>query len=270
MHYIIQENVFRESHYNILIQTIQRSGFSYDIVRIFPFVDKIVNINDIPAIGYNVDDLPNYQFPNEKCFVFGAVKLARICSKHNIYPGSQLNDNHDYEVYSKYYKDNLLNYNSSVYNINDNFEWKASEYFIRPTKDSKLFTGEIFTKDKWLNTLQYISHNKLFKDEQTNIQVTTVKKIYKEVRCWVVNKKIVTASQYRLNNKTILDNMVDDDGIQFAQQMVNIFQLNDCFVIDICLTEQGWKIVECGCINACGFYLADLSKLINKLEDYYG
>lgn len=269
MYYIIQENIFRESHYNKLIEIIDKAGLDYDIVRIFPFIDKIVNINDIPEIGYNVDDLPEYKFPDKKCFVFGAVKLARICAEHNVYPGSLLNDNHNFEVYSKYYKDYLLNYKSAIIDINTEFNWYFNEYFIRPTKDSKLFTGAVFTKEKWLNTLEYINHNKMLKDKINNIQVTSVKKIYKEIRCWVVNKEIVTASQYTLNGKFHLDDLVDEDAIEFAQVMVNKFQLNNCFVIDICLTENGWKIVECGCINACGFYLSDLNKLINKLEEFY-
>lgn len=269
MHYIIQENVFRESHYNILLEVIEKSGLKYDVVRIFPFVDKIVNLKDIPEWGYNVDDLPEYKFPKEICFVFGAVKLARICSEKNIFVGSLLNDNHDYEVYSKYYKDNLLNYQCAVLDINEFTSFPSGEYFIRPTKDSKLFTGAVFTPEKWLNTVEYIKHNKMLLYDVNNIQVTTVKKIYKEIRCWVVNKEVVTASQYQLNGKYVLDSFVDPDGIEFAQKMVDIFQLNDCFVIDICLSEYGWKIVECGCINACGFYLADLNKLINKLEEYY-
>lgn len=247
----------------------EKSGFNYDVVRVFPFVDKIANIKDIPPVWYDVDEIPEYEFPKETCFIFGAVKLAMICRSKNIFVGSLLNDNHDYEVYSKHYKDNLLNYDSKIYDVNYDFNWDNEKYFIRPTKDSKLFTGGVFMKSKWSNTLEYIKHNDMVGEGVINIQVSTVKKLYKEVRCWVVNKKIVTSSQYSLNGKFVLDTFVDPDGLEFAQQMVDLYQLNDCFVIDICLTENGWKIVECGCINACGFYLSDLNKLINTLEEFY-
>ena len=60
MHYIIQENVFREQHYDMLQKSIDRLGLSYTTVRIFPFVEKIVDLKDIPDGPYNVDDLPEF------------------------------------------------------------------------------------------------------------------------------------------------------------------------------------------------------------------
>jgi hypothetical protein len=51
--------------------------------------------------------------------------------------------------------------------------------------------------------------------------------------------------------------------------MVNLFQLAEVFVIDICLSDQGWKIVECGCVNSAGFYAADLQKLLMSIEDHF-
>ena len=40
-------------------------------------------------------------------------------------------------------------------------------------------------------------------------------------------------------------------------------------VDDVCLTDKGWKVVECGCINCAGFYKADLQKVIISLENYF-
>ena len=51
--------------------------------------------------------------------------------------------------------------------------------------------------------------------------------------------------------------------------MVDIYQLSDTFVIDVCLTDNGWKIVECGSTSCAGFYDADMQKLIMALEDKY-
>ena len=51
--------------------------------------------------------------------------------------------------------------------------------------------------------------------------------------------------------------------------MVNLYQLAEAFVIDVCLTENGWKIVECNCINCAGFYDGNMQKLIMELEYYF-
>ena len=107
-------------------------------------------------------------------------------------------------------------------------------------------------------------------NEDTQIQVSTVKKIYKEIRFWVVGGKIITGSQHRLGNQTIYDDVFEPEAQVFAQSMVDKFQLAEAFVIDVCLTDNGWKVVECGCINCAGFYKSDLQKMIMSVEDYFG
>ena len=51
--------------------------------------------------------------------------------------------------------------------------------------------------------------------------------------------------------------------------MIDIFQLAKSFVIDVCLIDNGWKIVECGSISCAGFYDADMQKIVFALEDTY-
>lgn len=275
MHYIIQENVFKEQHYDMLQKTLDRFGLTYDTVRIFPFIDKIVSLKDIDHINegsYDVDDLPDFKSTEDKVFVFGGLKLARLAADQNFTPSSLMNANHDFQVYSKYYKENLLNYDSEIHSVGSNLPWQPNEVkFIRPTKDTKSFTGKVFTETEWKNTMENYLHN--FRsnqfNEQTEIQVSTPKIIHKEIRFWVVDGKIITGSQYRLGNNVIYDDIYEQEAIEFAQNMVDKFQLAKGFVIDVCLTDNGWKIVECNCINCAGFYKADLQKVIIALENYY-
>jgi hypothetical protein len=271
MHYIIQENVFREQHYEMLLKSVQRMGLPHTTVRIFPFVDKVVNLEDIDDKegGYNVDDLPDFSPSQSKVFVFGAIKLARIVAKKGWQPGSMMNTNHDYEVYKHHYKENLLNYDSQILKVSDKIVWQPGETkFIRPTQDTKSFTGSVFTQIEWEEAVErnlYNYRSEIF-NEETLIQVSSVKEIYKEIRFWVVGGKIITGSQYRIGNQTLYDEYYEEEAKEFAQSMVNIFQLAEAFVIDVCLTEKGWKVVECGCINCAGFYKSDLQKVIGALE----
>jgi len=64
-----------------------------------------------------------------------------------------------------------------------------------------------------------------------------------------------------------LDENVDKDAYTFCKKMVNLFELNDAFVMDLALTENGYKIIECGCINSAGFYRADMQKLLIAIEE---
>jgi hypothetical protein len=38
---------------------------------------------------------------------------------------------------------------------------------------------------------------------------------------------------------------------------------------DIADTPEGYKIIEFGCIHNCGFYDANLSKLIQSIVEYF-
>lgn len=272
MHYIIQENVFRENHYDLLFKAMDRLGLSYTVVRSFPFVDKIVDLKYINEENFNVDELPDLVLPTNKVFVFGAIKLARLAKEKGWFPGSMMNSNHDFKVYSKYYKDNLLNYDSEILTLGSKFEWKPNEVkFIRPTKDTKSFTGQLFNEFEWKDMVENYLHN--YRSEQfnesTEIQVSTPKNIHKEIRCWVVGGKVITASTYRIGNTVVYDDMVEQEALDYAQSMVDIFQLADAFVIDVCLSDNGWKIVECGCINCAGFYKSDLQKTIIAIEEHF-
>jgi len=54
----------------MLEKNLQRLGLSYNTVRVFPFVDKIVDIKDIPDGPFNVDDLPDL-VTGDNVFCFG-------------------------------------------------------------------------------------------------------------------------------------------------------------------------------------------------------
>lgn len=252
MHYIVQENLFREEGHAKLMNCLNKFDISHELVTVFPFVEEV-----------------EFKTDRKDVFVFGSLKLARLSKKYSWTPGALITENHDYNVYSKYYKDNLLNYDSRVIDFGDDFDWKCDQHFIRPCLDSKSFTGKVYEKTEW----DKFKDRMLSHQEDTTlrfdskIQVAVPKRITQEVRCWVVKGKIVTQSTYRRGSFLVYDNIVDQDALDFAQDMVDIYQLADTFVIDVCLTDNGWKIVECGSTSCAGFYDADMQKLIMALED---
>lgn len=270
MHYIIQENIFKEPHYNLLVETMERLELSYQLVRVYPFVDKIVELKDIPDVLDNIDDLPDIIVDRKDVFLFGSVKMARITANLGWKPGSQINENHDFSVYSKYYKENLLNYDSLITTFSTPLEWVVPRKFIRPTKDSKAFTGKVYSKEGWI---QFVNDFKPQSDSiltlDTVIQVSSIKQIYKEIRFWVVNGKVITGSQYAIGGEVLYNKYFEPEAQEYAQSMVDIYQPADAFVIDVCLTENGWKVVEINCINCAGFYLCNMQKMIMELEYFF-
>jgi hypothetical protein len=253
MYYVVQENVFNEANYDNLVLALDKLFLPYEIVKVKAFINSF-----------------RVQTKRKDVFPFGSLKMARLSVKRGWRPGSQMNANHDYLVYRDYYKENLLNYDSRIQKFGDDF-FSKELFFARPTKDTKVFTGRVFDMQEWRDFVAYSltnGHSTLL-DIDTEIQISTVKKIQQEIRFWIVKGEIVTASQYRLGNRLILSDDIDKAAYKFCYKMIDIFQLNDAFVMDLALTENGYKIVECGCINCAGFYKADMQKLLMKLEDSF-
>jgi hypothetical protein len=253
MYYIIQEKLFREHEWDDLIKGLERLDLEYEVVKLLPFVDDF-----------------EFKTNRKDVFCFGALKMARIVPKYGWNPGVIMTPNHDFQVYKKYYKDNLLNYDSKIYKFGEDFKWNG-DFFVRPTLDTKTFTGKVHSMESW----------KKFRDEQltnghtttltkdTDIQVSSIKNIQKEFRFYIVDGNIVTASLYREGSFIRYSDIIDDGATEYCREMIDIFNLAPAYVMDICLTDEKWKIIECGTINCAGLYKANISLLLMKLEDYY-
>lgn len=256
MYYIIQENTFREENYNVLVETLDRFKLPYEIVKVRPYLEDF-----------------DFETDRKDIFCFGSVKMSRLGKKYGWKPGSLLNDNHDYRVYSKYYKENLLNYDSKIQRFGDDIN--DDYFFARPCEDNKTFTGKVFSKQKWIDfkTEFYKRGEETSLNEDTEIQVSSIKNVTKEYRFWVVGGKVVTGSLYRMGNWIYYNHIVDEGALEFAQKMVDIYQLSEAFVIDICEViindKPEYKIIECGCINSAGFYKANMPKMIESIELYF-
>ena len=85
---------------------------------------------------------------------------------------------------------------------------------------------------------------------------------------YIVQENVFRESHYN-NLIEVMDRMCLEYKVVRIFPFVDKYQLAEAFVIDVCLSEHGWKIVECGCINCAGFYCSDLQKTLTALEDFY-
>jgi len=252
MYYIVQERLYKEDEWDVLIDSLERLELDYEVVKLRPFIDDI-----------------EFETDRKDVFCFGALKMARISPKYGWKPGCIMTPNHDFMVYRKHYKNNLLNYDSTIHNFGDLVLHRDS--FVRPTLDTKTFTGKIFTPQEWEEFKEYSFKNghTTTLSKETEIQVASIKNIQKEFRFYIVNGEIITGSLYRTGCFINYSDIIDDGAIEYCKEMIKIFQLADAFVMDICLTDGEWKIIECGTINCCGLYKANIPKLLIALEDYF-
>jgi len=260
MYYIVQERLYREDEWDDLIHALERFNLNYEIVKLIPFVDDF-----------------EFETKEKNVFCFGALKMARLAPKYGWYPGILMTPNHDFNVYKEYYKENLLNYDSKIYRISEDFEWNG-DFFVRPVLDTKIFNGRPYAMQDWKKeSNRLLCNSKSDKDngitnivsEDTLIQVSSLKNIQKEFRFYIVDGKIATASLYKEGYFVRYSDIVDQGAIDYCNEMIKVFQLADAFVMDICLTDDEWKIIECGCLSCAGLYKANIPKLLMALEDKF-
>ncbi len=102
----------------------------------------------------------------------------------------------------------------------------------------------------------------------TELMLSEPKRILKEWRLWIVGAQIVTYSLYRDGSRVVYRHEIDEDALEFAKTMVSLHpDYSPAYVMDVCRTEEGLFIVETNCLNAAGFYAADLEKLVNAIEE---
>lgn len=256
MFYVIQENVFKETHYNLLIECLDKFKFDFEIVKFRPFCHDI-----------------EHTTTRKDVWCFGSVSMSKAAKKYGWKPGSMYNKNHDFEIYAKHYGEHMLNADGVVMTVNDPLPSNYEMFFARPTKDTKSFSGQVFMDyswNEWVDEIRKLKKRELSKSMlnlETKVLLAPLKEIQQEVRCWVVNGKVVSASRYKLGSRVLYQNYDDETFFtSFAQKMVDIYQPAKAFVLDICLSNDELKIVEINCINCSGFYHCDVQKLIEAIE----
>lgn len=260
MHWILQNNLFNEQAYQTLVDTLERMEIPYTIHKVIPFVGELV-----PA--------PEPESTNVICM--GSYSLRHSAVKYDWEPGVFDLEYADFQMQREKWGEHMLNFDSRVVPFKD-VDFDDELMFLRPTQDSKVFAGKVFTKEEfyeWKHKVVDLEEdfgNSLTKD--TLIQVTPPKVIWAEYRFWVVKEKIVTASLYKRGRQVIYKQVSKHerpDLFDYVNARINEWEPHDAFVIDVCETPDGLKIVEINTLNSCGFYDADIPALVDALEEAF-
>ena len=227
----------------------------------------------VPFIG---DLIPEPSVPNpEAVILFGSYTLWKYAEAHRYWPGVfKLRPFVHETIWHPY----LLNGRDArfielrdipVQLIDDGKTW-----FVRCVEDSKEEPGNVKSSGDIIRMAEQVLT--LEPDEipdgslchSTVLMLTEPVHILKEWRLWIVGGQVITYSLYKDGANVIHRHDIDEDVLEFAQRLVNLNpHYAEAYVMDICRTDAGLKLLETNCINAAGFYAADLSKLVIALED---
>lgn len=166
----------------------------------------------------------------------------------------------------------MLNADSVVSRFADAV-FNRESLFVRPVDDSKHFAGRVFDRaefEDWQRrvcALREEDGSTLTAD--TRIQLAPPLEIHAEYRYWVVKGRIVTRSLYKRGARVFYSSEVDDRLDEYVRACLHEWLPHETFVIDVCDTPMGMRIVEINTLNAAGFYAADMQRLVSALQDAY-
>lgn len=255
MFYVLQENVYKEHHWNTLKDYLERYNLEYEIVPWRPFIGKV-----------------EVKTKRKDVWFWGSIDTGIELQDHGWYPGIMYSYRHDFELYKARYGGNMLN-SDAVFQNFGYIENEWLDFFVRPTRDTKIFTAKVYDKKEWNDYVRETIDSGSLAEirKKTRMMVCSPKAgIQQEIRCWIVDGEPVTMSQYKIGRRVNMLNMDNNqEAYIFAKNMAKIFSPSRVYVLDICLYQDEYKIVEINCANMSGFYDISMSKLIQSLENAF-
>lgn len=140
--------------------------------------------------------------------------------------------------------------------------------FIRPDADDKSFAGEVMSYNDitiWIENLLSIGYTTPNVD--TLVAIAPNKAIIQEWRCFIAEGKYIAGSRYRVNGRLSVEHHVPIEVQRFAEAAyAKCGGLPAMVAIDIGLEDEidepCYRVIEAGCMNACGFYASDIPIIV--------
>lgn len=267
MHWILEkptDNINKTSQdlaQEKLIAVLKKKGITFSFHKVIPFIGHLS-----PSIKDNI----------KHAICIGPYSMRHSAKEHRLYPGVFDIEHFDFVIQKQKWGHEMLNSDSVITNFNQlNDLNEDKDYFVRPVDDSKCFAGNVFNGasiNEWKRnviTLDENGDNYGSLTGNTMLQFSSVKKIKSEYRFWIIKGKIITYSLYKKNGEVFCSNNINDNVIEYVKEVVDIWQPNEAFVIDIADTPEGFKIIEINTVNAAGFYHADIENIVDALENNF-
>ena len=255
MHWVIQENMFREKSVERLAETLSRLETPHTTVKVIPFGGGLVPEIEVPG----------------PVVVVGSMSLSRHAVKMGWTPGAWMNaDRFGYEAYIEAFGDHMLNHDARVLRFAEALDHDMETFFIRPDDDEKLFAGTIMDRDEFAEWQARIASADSTRTvtSNTKVIVSPLKTILSETRFIVVDGEVVTGSLYKRGGRILYDGRFSPTVETFARRQAQVWTPDRVCVLDIAETDKGMRIVEFNNFNSAGWYECDVQRVVEAINDF--
>jgi hypothetical protein len=259
IYWVIQDSINNEDGVYRLIEYLQKAGKRFSIHKIIPFTCQLA---------------PEPDFVADRVICISSYAMGRIALARGWKPGVFSIRNITFGEMRQNWGEHLLNCGgrlTTFQEVPSTPEFQNGSFFIRPSVDEKIFNGLLQTQNHFLKWHDEVVVRKV--DQGTGLKanspviVATPKEIHAEFRTWVIDQRIVTASCYKLGGRTNLYFPVDEEIIAFATERATEWEPQRAYCLDIAKTPDGLKIIELNSISFSGLYNADVSQIVEGLEN---
>ena len=207
--------------------------------------------------------------------VWGAITLGHIARAKGWKPGIFQNENFSMRVLHEKLMGHCLN-DDAEYCTFGELKFDGLR-FCRPVYDTKSFTGAVLHGEEveaWKERVIPLSNDGFISlRSDTEVMHSSPKNLEVEARFFVVDGKIITGSTYRTYGRQRMYQIVDGTNpvmkplMDFAQEMVDLWQPDVAFVLDVGQSEGKLKVIEINTLNSAGFYACDMRAVVRALEN---
>jgi hypothetical protein len=261
--WVVQENLAGEQAYDEFVGAIKEVA-PIQIVKVVPFAHDL-----IPEIE------------GTKNIAFVSLTLENIARGRGWMPGTFTNNSHNFERWAEGYEGFLLNEDAEVFPFGEIPPF-TGQRFIRPLDDSKVFAGMVIDGEdfeEWKKKVIDIQDDFSTLTSSTEVLIAPIQEIECEFRFFVIDKQVVTGSQYRemgytRKRRVNMDGKNEDSrmnrALDFARQMVARWCPAKHFVIDVCMVGMmgNLKVVEINSLTSAGFYDCDTRAIVMALHEW--
>lgn len=255
--WIVEREIFPKPVFDRLITTLREASVPFHAVEIKSNSHEIVG--KVPQVTGPV-------------VIYGSIGSRDLVRHYGWSPGVWTNDLFNELILSERLGTDYLNHgiiSSKFKNVLDHVG--DEPFFVKPDTDTKEFAGKVFFgKDEFTEWYMKQVATGYFGESiyDTQVVVGKPKHIGTEWRVVLVEGQPITGSIYRQYQQQYRKLDLPQHVAEFARHIAAKHSPCDVFVMDICESFDGLKVVEYNSFNCSGLYDCDLGIIVRAVTKY--
>lgn len=258
---------------------IEESSLPEDCTPLYEALNEnLIEYKVVPEYRPFDRDISNYLvYPDNDCVVvMGSLNLSKnLRKKAKWIPGIYYNAS-KYECvnYYAHLGKYLLNSDYIMLPFGELIRQKKFLYehlgidraiFVRPNRGDKTFPGQVVYKEDFEKKIERFGFNQIEPEEL--VIASSPKPLRFEWRFVMADEEAITGSQYRKNGQVETKLHYPLAAAKFAEEVARNYDPGDkVWVVDVCQTNDEFKLMEIGCFSSAGLYCCDRRSIVREVS----